>query len=67
MSIDEQLGEVEEKTNMLNALSRIASSLLTDELYTKSAAANDLIEFINSQINTIPPILEIVEELWYYF
>ncbi|MEK5105110.1 hypothetical protein MKX83_24520 [Cytobacillus sp. FSL M8-0252] len=58
MSIDERLGEVEEKTHMLNVLSRITSSLLVDDEYTKKAAADELIEFMNSQMKKIPYITE---------
>ncbi|WP_144481469.1 hypothetical protein [Cytobacillus oceanisediminis] len=58
MSINEQLGEVEEKAYMLNVLSRISSSLLMDEEYSKNAAAKDLIKFMNSQVKTFPCISE---------
>lgn len=62
MSINEQLGEVEEKAYMLNVLSRISSALLMDEEYTKKSAAADLIKFMNSQMKTMPYISDNIRE-----
>ncbi|WP_301177937.1 hypothetical protein [Actinomadura geliboluensis] len=62
VSIDEQLGEIEEKAQMLTSLSRITMALLGDEAYTKKAAAADLIKFMNSQMKTMPSISDNIEE-----
>lgn len=62
LPINEQLGEIEEKSHMLNVLSKISSSLLGDEGYSKQAAASDLIEFMNAQIKTIPYISDTTRE-----
>lgn len=52
----DQLGNMAEKTELLNDLSWIAHDLLSDEDYTKENAAEALIKVINRELSYVSKI-----------